>query len=91
MNLAALLNGFKGNAETALLTTALHYAQAGKVDTKTLDGDATGAGLFALADQLEAAHPGTAEKYGWARISDLKDFSAAIDNASQATKPSGLL
>ncbi len=91
MNLAALLPQFKGNAETLLLTSALHYATAGKVDVAHMDADAAAIGICTLLGQLEAEHPGIAERYGWARIADLQAFGAAIGNASQATKPSGLL
>lgn len=62
MNLSALLPQFKGNAETALLASALHFAAAGKVDTKHMDAEAMAVGLFALVKQLETEHPGIAER-----------------------------
>jgi hypothetical protein len=90
MNLSALIPQFQGNAETLVLLTAMHYAATGKVDLAHIDSEGLAVGLFSLAARLEVEHPGIAERYGWAKISDLQAFSSAIGNASQATKPSGL-
>lgn len=90
MNLKSLLPQLQTNAETLLLSTALHYAVAGKIDTKHIDADALAIALFTLAAQLEKEHPGIAEKYGWAELSDLQAFNQAITDAGKATPPSGL-
>lgn len=46
--------------------------------------------LFALAEQLEQAYPGLAERHGWARLEDVRAFTTALMQASEATKPDGL-
>lgn len=90
MNLSQLLPSLATNAETALLGVALHSATTGKIDLKHLDVDAMAISIFSLASQVEREHPGTAEKYGWAQISDLQQFQNAIGQASAATPPAGL-
>ena len=67
MNIKALLPTLTSNAETLLLSTALHYASVGKITLTGLDADAAAIGLFAVINQLEAEHPGIAAKYGWQR------------------------
>lgn len=47
--------------------------------------------LFTLASKLEQISPGLAVKHGWAEIVDLTRFTNALESASQATKPHGLL
>lgn len=54
------------------------------------DLDAFAIALFALATQLEREYPGTAGKYGWARIDDLRAFAKLLGDAYQATPPDGL-
>ncbi|GEM_PF-1719678 len=90
MNLQGVLSGFEGNAATLMLGAAMHYAQAGHVDTKHLDADAMAIGLTALLSQVEAEHPGIAEKYGWVEINNEAALARVLSNASGATAPSGL-
>lgn len=91
MNLSALIPQFQGNAESLILATALHYAATGKADLTHLDSEAAAVGLFALVARLEVEHPGIAERYGWAKISDLQAFTSAIGAATKATRPDGLI
>ena len=72
MNLKALFPSLTANAETLLLSTALHYATAGKVTFSGMDADAMAIGLFSVISQLEAEHPGISAKYGWQRSNALQ-------------------
>jgi hypothetical protein len=90
MDLTKALIAFRGNAESALLTTALHYAVIGKIDLKDMDKEAVAMGVFALVAQLEKEKPGTAERYGWASIEELEAFKDSITGASKAVPPIGL-
>jgi hypothetical protein len=91
MKLNQALLSFRGNAESALLTTAMHYAVTGTIDLKQMDVDALAMGVFALVSQLEAERPGISSQHGYAKITDLQAFGLALENAAQATKPSGLI
>ena len=90
MNLSGLLGQFEGNAATLMMGAALHYAQAGHVDTKHLDAEGLAIGLTALLAQIDAEHPGLAAKYGWCRVADIQATGSAINAAMQATPPAGL-
>lgn len=90
MNFQGLLTQFRGNAETLLLGTALHYVQSGKADITHLDADAAALSLSSALQQLEAEHPGISAKYGWVRIDDAAALSNALTKAMLATPPAGL-
>jgi hypothetical protein len=90
MNFGGLLNGFKGNAETLLFSTAMHFFTTGKVDLKHLDVEPLAVAASGLLSQLEAEDPGIAAKYGWVRVSDAAALGEALNAANQAYPPSGL-
>jgi len=90
MNLHGALDQFSGNAATLMFASAMHYATQGHVDTRHLDADAMAIGLTSLLAQVEAEHPGIAEKYGWCRVTDAAALSSALSNAMLATPPDGL-
>jgi PBP1b-binding outer membrane lipoprotein LpoB len=68
MDIKNLFSHVGVNAETMLLTSALSLTTGAKLNLQHLDGDAMAIALFAVATQLEAEHPGLAEKYGWQRV-----------------------
>jgi hypothetical protein len=74
----------------SLLKAFLDDAIAGNLEPTAMDEEATITAVFALANQINERHPGTAEKYGWARLDDLQTFAKAVLGATQATAPEGL-
>lgn len=91
MNFSGLLNGFKGNAETLMFSTAMHFFTTGKVDTRYLDTEPLALASAGLMSQLEMEHPGIAAKYGWVKIDDATALADALQAAQQASPPSGLI
>jgi hypothetical protein len=49
-------------------TTLLTYLQYDRLEDETLAATAIAATLCELLNQLEAAHPGVTDEYGWKRI-----------------------
>ena len=85
MNLSSVLPQFQGDTQSLVMLTAMHYAAASKVNLQTIDLENLAFGLFALVGRLELENPGIAERYGWAKISDLQAFSSV--RSARPVKP----